>query len=241
MSNIALNPAKPTWKSNETIEFEVTYENSRDCNFINIIVHRVFELNDLAIGQYMLPLSKIGNNKYKVTLQIPNIGLFYISKVIGEQYPKSKLNPSKYDMQYPLLFDPFEENEFFSPYFLVTDDNSNYSTKAIKNYANSIYEKRFASLKLGNENDGNLAYEVIVLCKDVYLSSEAQFNSCVVKPYIPTTHDELLMRINKYMETKKWQKFSLKEDRKDILYSPNPQIIFEFPKVFASNHDKVVD
>lgn len=242
MSNIALNPIKPTWETNEMIEFEVTYENSRECNFLNLVIHRVFELNDLAIGRFMLPLTKIGNNKYKVSIQIPNVGIYYISEITGEQYPISKSNPQKFDMQYPLLFDPFKENEFFSPYFLIADDNKNYTTKAIKEYVNKIYEDRNTSLKLGNQDIHNqLIYEVMVLCKDIYLSSNANFKSCIVKPYIPTTNDDLLKRINKYLESKKWKKFDQGEIRNDILYSPNPQVVFEFPKVFALSHDEVVN
>jgi hypothetical protein len=242
MSNITVNPINPTWKINENIEFEVIFENSRDCNFLNVIIHRVFELNDLAIGQFMLPLKKVGNNKFNVTTKIPNIGIYYITKVVAEKYPINKSNPERYDMHHPLLFDSFKDNEFFSPYFLISNETVNYSTKAVKDYVNKTYEDRFSSLKLGNnENSNQLKYEVVVLCKDVYLSSETQFKSCTVKPYIPLTNDDILKRVNNYLESKKWEKFAKKDVRKDILYSPNPQVIFEFPKVFASNKDEVVN
>ncbi|MEZ7506678.1 hypothetical protein [Flavobacterium sp. Arc2] len=242
MGNIALNPITPTWKVNDNIDFEVTFENSRDCNFLNLVIHRIFELNDLAIGQFILPLKENGNNKYQVALNISNVGVYYISKVVAEKYPKNETNSEIYDMHHPLLFDSFEENEFFSPYFLITDDNANYTTKAIKDYVYKTYQDRHLSLKLGdNEGQNQFTYEVVVLCKDVYLSSDTNFKSCTVKPYIPSTNDDMLKRINNYLETKKWKKFDEKEVRKDILYSPNPQVIFEFPKVFASNKDEVVN
>lgn len=242
MSNITLNPINPTWKTNENIEFEVIYENSRECNFLNVTINRVFELNDLSIGQFMLPLKKVGNNKYNVTIKIPNKGIYHITKVCAEQYPISKSKPDTYDMHHPLLFDSFKDNEFFSPYFLVDIVNTNYSTKAVKDYVTKTYEDRYSSLKLGNiQNSDQAKYEVVVLCKDIYLSSDTHFKSCTVKPYIPTTNDDKLKKINDYLESKKWEKFDKKNVRKDILYSPNPQVIFEFPKVFASNKDEVVN
>lgn len=47
MSKISINPIKATWRTTEIIEFEVIYENSRNCNFLNITINRIFELNDL--------------------------------------------------------------------------------------------------------------------------------------------------------------------------------------------------
>ncbi|MGZ2372057.1 hypothetical protein ACXR6G_19975 [Ancylomarina sp. YFZ004] len=242
MSKISLNPIKATWNSDESIEFEIIYENSRDCNFLNVTIHRIFKLNELAIGQFMLPLINTGNNKFKVTVKIPNIGVYYISKLTAEKYPISKSDSQKYDMHHPLLFDPFADNEFFSPYFLISNDNANYTSKAIKEYVNNIFEEREKSLILGTQNEKeNSTYEVIVLCKDVYLSSISQFKSCKVKPYIPSTNNDLLEHINKCLLPSTWQKFEDKEVRKDILYSPNPQVVFEFPRVYSTTHDDAVN
>ena len=112
MSKISINPIKATWRTTEIIEFEVIYENSRNCNFLNITINRIFELNDLEFGQFNLHLFENGNNKYKVSILIQNIEVYYISKATAEQFPLHKTIPNRFDMQYPMLFDSFNSDEF---------------------------------------------------------------------------------------------------------------------------------
>src|SRR5665648_624115 len=189
MSKISINPIKATWKTTEEIEFEVIYENSRICNFLSVTVNRIYELNDLAIGQFQLQLFENGNNKYKVSIQIQNIGVYYISNVTAEQFPEHKTIPNRFDMQYPLLFDSFNTDEFFSPYFIITNDDSNYSSKDIKEYATKIFEKREESLILGElDRKENRVFEAIVFCKDVYLSKSSNFKTCKIYPFERTSN-----------------------------------------------------
>jgi hypothetical protein len=241
MSKISINPIKATWKSIEKIEFEVIYENSRNCNFLTLTIRRIFELNDLEVGQFLLQLIENGNNKYKVSIQIQNIGVYYISSVTAEQYPLHKTIPNRFDMHHPMLFDPFDSDEFFSPYFIVTNDDSNYSSKAIKEYATNIIEERKEKILLGEQNKiDNQEYEAIVFCKDVYLSKSINFKTCKILPFEPTSNENVLSQINKYLQPK-WNKFEKKDIRVDILYYPNPQTILSFPNVYANNHDEAID